>query len=203
MRLFIYALFAAVLSTSCAEVSKTFTEGEISIVPKPRTIVLGAQSFSFSDNTSLFIENDSQKPAATFLSDLFEKAAGFSFSRAENQEKATVVFLKDENIPTESYHLEVTPDQIIIKASGAAGYFYGVQTIRQLLPPAIEIKSNSAQDWLIPSLVIIDEPRFSWRGMHMDFSRHFFSVDEVKTFLDYMALFKLNTYHMHLTDDQG
>lgn len=111
--------------------------------------------------------------------------------------------MKDAGLEPEAYHLEVSPEKIIIKASDAAGYFYGVQTIRQLLPSNIEKTANKEQKWVIPSIVVNDAPRFSWRGMHMDFSRHFFSIDEVKTFLDYMALYKLNTYHMHLTDDQG
>jgi len=188
---------------SCQDTSKTFTEADVSIVPKPSEMVLAKGSYSFSKDTKISVENEAQKPAAKYLSDLFENAAGYPISISESKEDASIVFLTDDSITSEAYQLEVTPKQITIKASDAAGYFYGVQTIRQLLPPGIETANGVEQDWLIPSVVINDEPRFSWRGMHMDFSRHFFSIDEVKTFLDYMALYKLNTYHMHLTDDQG
>src|SRR5690606_25361863 len=129
--------------------------------------------------------------------------AGYTIPFSEATDNAHIVFIKDENINPEAYTLEVTPERITIKANDARGYFYGVQTIRQLLPPSIEIANSTEQNWIIPSISINDEPRCGWRGMHMDFSRHFFSMDEVKTFLNYMALYKLNTYRMHLTDDQG
>ncbi|NGY37760.1 family 20 glycosylhydrolase [Flavobacterium sp. XN-5] len=200
-----YSLILMLLAVciGCQTTSKTFTDAEISIVPKPSSLVLSQGSFLFSKETTISVQNESQKPAAKYLSDLFQKAAGFPISILENKNNTTIVFLKDDSIKPEAYHLEVTPKKISIKASDAAGYFYGVQTLRQLLPPAIETANNGIANWAVPSIVITDQPRFAWRGMQMDFSRHFFSIEEVKTFLDYMALYKLNTYHMHLTDDQG
>lgn len=192
-----------VVFNSCKTSSKTFTGAEVSIVPKPSVMLLSEGSFSFSKDTKIFIENDNQKPAAKYLSDLFENAAGYPISISEVKENAHIIFLEDDALKPEAYHLEVTPKQITIIASDAAGYFYGIQTMRQLLPASIETANSNEQNWLVPSLIINDEPRFAWRGMQMDFSRHFFSIDEVKTFLNYMALYKLNTYHMHLTDDQG
>jgi len=202
MKQYSIIIMLLIIFNSCKTPSKTFTEADISIIPKPSEMVIGEGSYLFSKNTKISIENDSQKPAAKYLSDLFEKAAGYALpiSDAKN---ANIVFLKDDAIKAEAYSLEVTPEKITIKASDAVGYFYGVQTIRQLLPASIEIAHSTEKNWLIPSVVINDTPRFSWRGMHMDFSRHFFSIDNVKTFLNYMALYKLNTYHMHLTDDQG
>ncbi len=198
--LIIFVLF--IICNSCQTTSKTFTEAEISIVPKPSEMVINEGSFSFLKNTKIAIENDSQKPAAKYLSDLFENAAGFVLPISDTK-NATIIFLKDDAIKPEAYALEITSEKITIKASDAAGYFYAVQTIRQLLPASIETANSNEQSWLVPCIVINDTPRFSWRGMHMDFSRHFFNIDEVKTFLNYMALYKLNTYHMHLTDDQG
>ena len=191
------------LLNGCSQKPKTFTEAEISIIPKPAELVLSDGSFSFSKDHQIFVENETQKPAAKYLSDLFENAAGYSLSISESPENASIIFSKDGTIKPEAYHLVVTPEKIIIKASDAAGYFYGVQTIRQLLPASIETANGKGQNWLVPSIEINDGPRFSWRGMQMDFSRHFFGIDEVKTFLNYMALYKLNRYHMHLTDDQG
>ena len=188
---------------SCQTTSKTFKATEISVVPKPSDMVIAEGSYSFSKSTKIFVDNESQKPAAKYLSDLFEKAAGYPISISETKGNAAIVFTEDKSIKPEGYHLEISPKKINIKASDASGYFYGVQTIRQLLPPSIEAANSKEQNWSVPSIVINDTPRFSWRGMQMDFSRHFFSFDEVKTFLNYMALYKLNTYHMHLTDDQG
>ena len=203
MKQYSILLMLLFILNSCQTPSKTFSEDAISIVPKPSKMAIAEGSYTFSKDTKISVENDDQKPAAKYLSDLFENAAGFALPISESKDNASIVFIKDETLKPEAYTLEVTPEKITIKASDAPGYFYGVQTIRQLLPPSIEIANSTAQDWVIPSISINDEPRFAWRGMHMDFSRHFFSMDEVKTFLNYMALYKLNTYHMHLTDDQG
>lgn len=204
MKNFSSLLMLLLILNSC-ETTKTrsFTEEEISIVPKPSEMVIKEGSFRFTEDSKISVENDTQKPAAKYLSDLFENAAGYPLSIIDTREDRGIVLVNDDAITSESYTLEVTPKKITIKASDPAGYFYGVQTLRQLLPPSIETKNSKEQNWVIPSIQITDSPRFSWRGMHMDFSRHFFSLDEVKTFLDYMALYKLNTYHMHLTDDQG
>ncbi|TXE09140.1 family 20 glycosylhydrolase [Gelidibacter salicanalis] len=204
MKYFSSILLLLVILSSCqVKKTRTFTEDEISIVPKPSSLYLSEGSYTFSKDTKISVADDSQKPAAKYLSDLFEKAAGFPLNIIDTKDENGVVFIEDETLASETYTLEVTPKSITIKASDAAGYFYAVQTIRQLLPASIEKADSNATDWVIPSINITDQPRFAWRGMQMDFSRHFFSMDEVKTFLDYMALYKLNTYHMHLTDDQG
>ncbi|HUH28486.1 family 20 glycosylhydrolase [Gelidibacter sp.] len=204
MKNFLSLLALLLILNSCETVkTRTFTAEEVSIVPKPSDMVIEEGSFTFTEDTKISIENDNQKPAAKYLSDLFQNAASYPLAIIDTREDRGIVLLNDDAIASESYTLEVTPKKITIKASDAAGYFYGVQTLRQLLPPSIEIENSDEKDWVVPSLKIKDTPRFAWRGMHMDFSRHFFSLDEVKTFLDYMALYKLNTYHMHLTDDQG
>lgn len=103
---------------------------------------------------------------------------------------------KDKNIRKEGYILKVLPEKpILIEASDAAGAFYALQTLFQLTA------TDNAKT--IPHLEITDEPKFAWRGMHLDCSRHFFSVDFVKKYIDYLAMYKMNTFHWHLTDDQG
>ena len=99
-------------------------------------------------------------------------------------------------ISSEGYRLTVDEKQILVEATGKSGLLYGAQTLRQLL----SVENNRVK---IPKVEIIDYPRFAWRGMHFDVSRHFFNVDEIKEFLDYMAMNKLNTFHWHLVDDQG
>lgn len=203
MKYYSLVMMLLLLLNSCQTSTRTFAEDDISIVPKPSKMVVEEGSYSFSKDTKISVGNDAQKPAAKYLSDLFENAAGYAISILETKEDSGVIFIEDDTLKPEAYTLEVTPKKITISASDAAGYFYGVQTVRQLLPPSIETANSDEQNWDVPSISIDDEPRFAWRGMHMDFSRHFFSMDEVKTFLNYMALYKLNTYHMHLTDDQG
>ncbi|MDB6121673.1 MAG: hexosaminidase [Pedosphaera sp.] len=104
----------------------------------------------------------------------------------------------------EGYELAVTTDSVVIRAPQAAGLFYGVQSLLQLLPPEVfAAKLVPAVKWTVPCINIEDQPRFVWRGLMLDVSRHFSSKAEVKQILEAMALHKLNTFHWHLTDDQG
>jgi hexosaminidase len=106
----------------------------------------------------------------------------------------------------EGYELTIGADSVRIVAAAPAGLFYGVQTFRQLLPPAIESEQSvhrSAAAWTVPPGTITDGPRFAWRGAMLDVARHFFTVHEVKQVIDVLALYKLNTLHLHLADDQG
>jgi hexosaminidase len=107
-------------------------------------------------------------------------------------------------LATEGYTLSVTPGRVVIRAGGSAGLFYGVQSLLQLLPPEV-LAPNPVQgiDWTVPCVQIEDRPRFPWRGFLLDVGRHFFNPAEIKQVLDLMALHKLNTFHWHLTDDQG
>ncbi|HEX2095532.1 MAG TPA: beta-N-acetylhexosaminidase [Longimicrobiaceae bacterium] len=105
----------------------------------------------------------------------------------------------------EGYRLEVTRDSVTLRAARPAGLFRGVQTLRHLLPPGIEAEQSvlRAGAWTVPAGVITDRPRFAWRGAMLDVARHFFTVDEVKQYIDALALYKLNVLHLHLSDDQG
>ena len=103
----------------------------------------------------------------------------------------------------EGYQLTVSPTGIRIISSTPAGVFYGVQTLRQLLPWSIEYRGPRPFDVFVPFAQISDKPRFGWRGAFLDVSRHFFSVDEVKRYIDLVAMYKFNRLHLHLSDDQG
>ena len=199
----LFWIASAFLISNCTEISKKNSIEDISIVPKPMELTLNEASFVFPNNVSIIFSDNAQKPAAKYLFDLLGNAAMLQLPSTDVKAASPIIFLKDEAIKSEGYGLQITKDKITITANDASGYFYGVQSLRQLLPSEIETSKNNQASWEIPCLNIKDHPRFSWRGMHMDFSRHFFDVDEVKTFLDYMALYKLNTYHMHLTDDEG
>jgi hexosaminidase len=115
-----------------------------------------------------------------------------------------MVFLKDNTLAPEAYTILVSPGNAVVRASGLNGVLYALQTLRQMLPAAIYGSGAAEKEkWVLPCCEIRDEPRFAWRGMHLDSSRHFWSVDEVKRYLDVMAMYKLNRFHWHLTDDQG
>ena len=123
---------------------------------------------------------------------------------AVSEDNGEIAFILDAEMPHEAYTLNVTKKGIEVKASGLNGFNYAVQTIKQMLPVEIFGTEPAAdKDWTLPCVSIKDKPRFSYRGLHMDVSRHFFDMDEVKKYLDIMEVHKLNTLHWHLTDDQG
>ncbi len=108
------------------------------------------------------------------------------------------------SLGAEGYELVVTKDSVVIRAAGAAGLFYGVQTLLELLPAEVlAAKPPAGREWTLPCLRIQDQPRFKWRGLLLDVARHFFTKDQVEQLLDLMALHKLNSLQLHLTDDQG
>lgn len=110
----------------------------------------------------------------------------------------------DKTIGDEGYTLSVTRQKIVIRANKPAGLLYGVQTLFQLLPPHIESGQREENvSWQVPLVEITDYPRVGWRGLMLDVARHFFTVDEVKQYIDNMVKYKYNMFHWHLTDDEG
>ena len=122
----------------------------------------------------------------------------------DNDNAKGIIFMTDKSMKPESYSISVESNRAIIKASDLNGFIYSVQTLKQMLPDVIySRKQDDTQKWVLPCCLIEDSPRFPYRGMHLDSSRHFWSVDEVKKYLDVMAMYKMNRFHWHLTDDQG
>ena len=114
------------------------------------------------------------------------------------------IFLKDTSLADEEYSINITTKNCIVRASSFNGFLYAIQTLKQLTSVSIfSENTDSSEKFYFPCVKIQDKPRFGYRGMHLDCSRHFFSVDEVKKYLDVMAIYKLNRFHWHLTDDQG
>ena len=141
---------------------------------------------------------------ATTLSDKLKTTTGKAVVISKNKPNIDIQIINDANIGTEGYTLEVNEKGIQLKANTNAGLFFGWQTIQQLLPAAIYSNTLQANtNWTIPYVSIVDKPRFGWRGLMLDVSRHFFTKAEVLTFIDDMARYKFNRFHWHLTDDQG
>ena len=185
---------------------KTFTANEISLVPQVQKMVLGKSSFKFKRGTLLVVENAGQKLVADQFAGLFERPAGWKLQVALGGDEGPnqVYFKTEPGLPAEAYTLEVQKDRIEIKASQPAGFFYALQTLRQLLPAEIESSQKQEKtEWLVPVISISDSPSFPWRGYMLDVSRHFFSKVEVLRMIDNLSFHKINTFHLHLTDDQG
>jgi hexosaminidase len=108
-----------------------------------------------------------------------------------------------EGLGDEGYELRIAPERVEVRAAGSAGFGWAVQTIRQLLPPEIEGPADQPGTWTLPAGTVRDVPRFAWRGAMLDIARHFFPPEEVERVIDLLAMYKLNRFHLHLTDDQG
>lgn len=184
---------------------KIYTEKDIQIIPKPTQLLINKGVFEFSKSTKFIAVSEFQKEISNVLINKFEKAAGFrpEFSTAIPLNNY-VQFKVDETLEKEAYILDVSTKNITITAKGKAGFIYGLESIRQLLPVVIESKNVLPnQKWQIPNLVINDKPRFQWRGLMLDLSRHFFDKNYVIETIDRLAMHKMNVLHLHLVDDQG
>jgi len=173
----------------------------------PAQVLPGAPAQSV---VKILVDGACREDAAYLASTLY-KSTGFqfdvhSYDGTEPVEGAIVVTTADAlpSLGAEGYELTVAPDSVVIRAPAAAGAFYGMQTLLQLLPPEIyAARPATGVPWTIPCVYIQDQPRFPWRGWMLDSVRHFFNKDEVKKLLDAMALHKLNRFHWHLDDDAG
>jgi hexosaminidase len=170
------------------------------IIPYPQHLVPANGDFVIRKNTSIVIQNQGFRKDAIALKQIIKENAGFILRESNTANGNDIILKQDNSIKSsEGYHLLVTPSKVILSARTPAGLFWGIETIRQLLP----VSDSIIKELKIPAVEIKDQPAFAWRGMHLDVSRHFFSVAYLKKFIDRMALYKLNKFHLHLTDDQG
>ena len=180
----------------------------ISLIPQPAKMNVGDGQFIFNDNIKALVpayKGDSiYNILKTFACD-FKKATGISVKKTKKAEKASLIFELDSNLASEGYALDVQKEKIIIKASKPAGFFYALQTLKQLMPRNVmaAAPADDVKEWSVPCVNIEDEPRFSWRGFMLDEGRHFYGKEEIKKILDVMAAYKMNRFHWHLTEDQG
>ncbi|HEY4415621.1 MAG TPA: beta-N-acetylhexosaminidase, partial [Verrucomicrobiae bacterium] len=176
------------------------------LIPAPRQIKVSGGVFTLNPSAHICV-TDSAGPTAEYLAGQLRRATGYPLkihAAPARDGDILISIIGTNTVPdAEGCELLITPEAIAIKASSAAGAFYGVQSLLQLFPPAVFGKTVAKTNWTVSCVEIEDAPRFPWRGLLLDVSRHFLTVGEVKGFLDLMALHKLNTLHLHLTDDQG
>ncbi len=180
-----------------------FGQTNVSLIPMPQNITYQSGSFVLHPMT-IIQTNDVTSFEALFLKESIKNQTGLDLKIVkEVPNNVAIIHLvfdvqgPDASDFKENYKLEVTAKSITVKAEYNQGIFYGIQTLLQLIP--FEHKS----DIKVPCLQIVDSPKFKWRGMHLDVGRHFFPTAFIKKYIDYLALYKLNTFHWHLTEDQG
>ena len=167
------------------------------VIPLPNEVVkLSAKPFVLDAGTSINASGDELVRNAGFLARYIKESTGIDVA-VNGSGKPVKLRTTLHNDNDEAYSISVCADSVVIDGASPAGLFRGIQTLRKSLPVA---KAKAVE---LPAVRILDMPRFGYRGAHFDVSRHFFSVDEVKTFIDMLALHNLNTFHWHLTDDQG
>jgi len=209
---FVIILISIFFIISCSYNTQKSAIPEIEIIPTPASLIKGEGSFKINKNTVLLLNKDDQKlkNLLDFLSQAIYSGKGFFpeivvSDDFDNQSNYIGFKLITENkLNGEAYSLNVNTDKVIIQASKPAGLFYGLQTLLQLMPPEIYGDEKSTDiDINIPAVQITDEPRFAYRGMHLDVSRHFFPKEFIKKYINLVAFNKMNTFHWHLVDDQG
>ena len=193
-------IFACILMLSACHT--TASRPPAILVPHPLSSEAGNGAFRFTENTVLAVPGDQERMIAENFAALFARSAGFTPSVKTGQE-GDIVFTPDTTLKAEAYTLCVTPKRIDITAADARGYFYALQSLRQMLPPAIEGNTQKKEDWSIPAVTIKDEPRFGYRGYMLDVARYFLPKEDVLRMIDCIALLKINRLHLHLTDDNG
>lgn len=184
---------------------------EAVLFPKPVDLNETNSSFQINEKTKIFISDDSKEllQAGNYLVDLMHPSTGFktAVEHKVNAKSSNSIVLKISKLETkfgkEGYVLSISEDQVIIEASSAEGVFRGIQTFRQALPTEIESQVIVDQDWFVATGEIKDYPEYNYRGAMLDVARHFFSVEDVKRYIDLISMYKINVLHLHLSDDQG
>ncbi|MBP1616452.1 MAG: exo 1 [Bacteroidetes bacterium] len=177
-------------------------KANISIIPKPNQITVNDGRFVFKNEMTVKAPANSR--AKALLSQKLETAAGITLKNSTGGQANLLFSIRQSaELGQEGYRLQVTKNQIKLEAATENGLYYAVQSLLQLLPPQIESKAKISATWEVPCVNITDAPRFSYRGVMLDCSRHFSTIEEIKKMLDVFAIYKINKFHWHLTDDQG
>lgn len=186
------------------------THKSLGLVPAPKSHTLGEGEYVLEKGFTIGVKRFSDSEVQNqVLADVarcmttMNKATGLACEATSG--KADITISEDTDIAPEGYVLDITKEGVTIKVSSADGVFYAMQSLMRLLPPNVVLGKPSEEgvQYTLPVVRIDDEPRFGYRGFMLDVSRHFFTVDQIKKMLDLMAIYKMNVFHWHLTDDQG
>ncbi len=179
------------------------------LIPAPAEMTVGRGGFEIGGETEIVVapgDRDARRVAvalAALVGTTVDSTPQVTTARPQTGAVRFVTDAARDDLGAEGYQLSVTRTGVVLTAAAPAGLFYGVQTIRQLLPPRVEYTATLPRSLTIPAVEITDRPRYPWRGMMLDVARHFFQVEDVERVIDLMALYKLNRLHLHLSDDQG
>lgn len=180
----------------------TCVQASVNIIPKPTLVKEGKGSFLVTDGMNIGVNDPALADAADYLKQMIARATGFQDLAVRRGEGHISLLMQPAADPEdESYTLTVSSSRITIKAGTYRGVVNGISTLRQLLPDEIESREPvKGIRWTVPVVQVQDKPAYHWRGLMLDPSRHFYSVEETEQFLDHMALYKYNKFHWHLTD---
>ena len=181
-------------------------ENNYQIIPQPQRIVPVSGVFRLAIDTKITYQgSELAKPIAENFANMLNRSSGYQYSVSKSAGSSTIIFrlISKQSENAEAYSIQIQPANIIVSAATANGLFYGFQTLRQLFPPAIELKNTTPIQWTIPCGSIEDAPLYPYRGLHLDVSRNFFDKKFILKYIDLMAMYKYNKFHWHLTDDQG
>jgi hexosaminidase len=178
---------------------------QVNIIPQPVSVQMGNGNFSLSKKTVIAARDEEDQKTAKVFNDYLQQAYGFKLPVSQKGAKNAIRLTTKKFIKApdkDAYTLTVGKDGITIEGDTYDGTFYGIQTLIQLLPTTPNPKFQTA-NFQLPFVTISDYPRFAYRGMHLDVGRHFFPASYVKRYIDFLALYKMNYFHWHLTEDQG
>ena len=183
----------------------------LNLIPRPVSVRENGQNFHLTPDSRIVVQSADARGPAELLAEYLSPATGFPLPVTEENPRTGDLILREtgDNQPDdagfvkENHTLEVTSEQIVLSGANAAALVRGIQTLRQLFPPAIYSQEKQNCDWIVPGVFIEDAPAFRWRGMMLDVARHFFRVEEVCRMIELFAQHKINLVHIHLSDDQG
>ena len=196
------SLTGALMLSACSPT--TPAAHDVSLIPVPKEIKNVNGQFILKNGMTIGVADKQLLPAANYLSGLLSRATGYIYNVREGDGDISLAVSDIAGQNEGAYTLDVSSGKVQIKGNTYGGVISGIESLRQLLPAEIE-SPEVVNDitWSVPAVQITDAPRFGWRGLMLDVSRHFSTKEEVKELLDMMALYKLNKFHWHLTDDQG
>ncbi|MFT3993560.1 MAG: family 20 glycosylhydrolase [Dysgonomonas sp.] len=196
-------IFLILLLGKVAFSQQSATNNVPSLIPFPQKLEMKQGNFLLNEKTQLVVSDQGRFwNEIAYLQSMLSPVLGQPLSSEKGNNILEINF-SDKVSGDEAYTLDITTDKVILSARTSKGIFYGMQTIRQLLPYTIEAGVKINSELLLPALHIEDQPSYAWRGSMIDVSRHFFSIEYLKKHIDRLALYKMNKLHLHLTDDQG